>query len=108
MLSDKVIKGCKALIDAQNALRNMVEEESDGLFGVCTQPYVQLWANPDHQHDLKDLEALVGPIKWAYTTDDGCNAYRFTLGKVPGIIIMPYNTSDSRGLSDDVSTNAEA
>lgn len=108
MLSDKVINGCKALIKAQNALRNMVEEESDGLFGVCTLPYIQLWADPDHQHDLKDLEALVGPIKYAYTTEDGCNAYRFTLGGVPCVILMPENTSDSRSESDDVSANTEA
>lgn len=109
MLSDKVTKALESIVATGAAVRELIEEETNGVFGLCYQPYVQLWANPEHQHDLKDLETLVGPVKYAYTLEGtDAKAYSFKLGKANGIIIMPPNTSDSRGESDDVSTNTEA
>lgn len=106
MLSEQFINACESIEEASVTARDLIERETNEAYGLCHMGYIQLWANPDHKHDLKELEQLVGPIKYAYTVESG-SAYTFALGKAHGLIIMPTGTSDSRSVSDDVSTNTE-
>lgn len=108
MLSDKIIALVAQIKSLERELEALVAEESNGKYGVCTRHDIQLWADPDQPHDIKELEQLVGPVHHKYNTVAGCMGYGFHIGSVDGIIIMPYGTSDSRGESDDVSANEEA
>lgn len=106
MLSNKIITACEGILTLGEQAREMIERETNEDYSICYQPYVQLWANPDVPHDLKKLEDLVGPIKFKYQVEGtDAKAYTFKLGKADGIIIMPPHTTDSRGASNDVSSN---
>lgn len=108
MLSDKFIAMLQEYRALERKMVEQLEEETDDKYSLCTMSRAQLWANPDTNHDLADLERLVGPLTFDYS-NRRYNAYKFNLGGVScSILIDKAIMSDSRGGSDDVSTDEEA
>lgn len=103
MLKESIASKLAMIVQLYEEVENELEELTGGVFSICT-PHIQLYADvlDDYVHDLAELEHYVGPIKWAYTTTDGCQAYTFHVDGVSGkrtlspIIIMPFNTIDTR------------
>ena len=114
----KISKETSKLADKLVALREeldyRIREESGGTYHLCCghELYVQLSPKIDHQNDLAELEAFVGPIRPRYEYEDGTKSYSFMLGNdALGVVVMPANTTDSRttgGEADDVCLDKEA
>lgn len=116
MLSNYAIKLIEDYMAMGRAVREVIESETCGTFGLCLSDHIQLHdplAAEGHIYDLAELEEVVGPIKHIYTLDDGRMGYSYRLGNVNGVIIMETNTTDSRvnangGAADDVETDPSA
>ena len=108
MLSDRIVEICEMLERLYEELEHRVISETEGKYGVCCHRHVQLWADPEAQHDMKELEALVGPVAYSWFDPKIGTGYAFKLGAAEAFVVMPPSTSDSRGESDDVSSNPQA
>lgn len=108
MLSDKIIAMLQGLKALERSTNEAIIKETGHKYRLCTMPDIQLWVDSEANQTLEDIEALVGPLKFDYETERHI-AYTFKLGTVNGTILVDkVNTSDSRGESDDVSSNEEA
>ena len=108
MLSNETIAMIEELKDLEYKIKQCILKETGNKYGFCMMPDIQLWADADFQHDLAELEELVGPIKAKYTTENDEVCYAFNLGRTSAIVIMPATTSDSRGEACDVRADKEA
>ena len=113
-LSKETCDKIDQFVALQAEIEERVLEETRGVYGVCTNYNLkmQLHACIDHQHDLAELEAFVGPIRLNHEYEDGTKSYHFMLtDNTLGCIVMPADTIDSRttgGEADDVCVNQEA
>lgn len=113
-LSKETCDKINQYVALQAEIEERVLDETRGVYGVCTnfQLKLQLHACMNHQHDLAELEAFVGPIRLHHEYEDGTKSYHFMLtDNTLGIILMPADTTDSRttgGEADDVCLNKEA
>ena len=110
MLSKYVIKLIEDYMAMGRAVREAIEEETNGRFTLCIMDHIQLHNNltiEEPVRDLKEVEDVVGPLTHIYTLVDGRKGYSYQLGGVEGVIIMETCTTDSRpnadgGAADDV------
>lgn len=61
MLSKEFIEKYNQMLDLNDELDKLLRAETGGRYGLCTMGHGVLFADPDFEHNLEELEELVGP-----------------------------------------------
>ena len=87
MLSKEFIEKYNQMLDLNDELDKLLRAETGGRYGLCNMGYGVLFADPDFEHNIEELEELVGPTTVRDVDDDGCEHRVFNVGNRKCVIV---------------------